>query len=290
MKKTALALLLLALLLLAGAALPARGDDPDADAAVKKVLGLAIEKGAPLYNEGQPAACAAVYEVAAASALALGGDRISKDGRAALEKAVRDAASEGDASARAWIFRRAFDRVLGDGPTGDSGFRFVREAALPEGFPEPGPVGEIVTKEYPRYRLARAEGGSTSFWRLFLHIKARGVSMTAPVEMTMEAVDDGELRQTEMAFLYERPDQGETGKAGSVTVIDGPPVRVLSLGMTGPVTRETLAAARKALTDRLAKSPDLARDGDFRLLGYNSPMIPENRRFFELQLPVRPAE
>ena len=60
-------------------------------------------------------------------------------------------------------------------------------AALPEGFPDPTPAGEIQIKRYPAYRLARSKmsgADSVAFWTLFLHIKKNEIAMTAPVEMT----------------------------------------------------------------------------------------------------------
>ena len=44
--------------------------------------------------------------------------------------------------------------------------------------------------------------------------------------------------------------------------------------------------ARTAIEKRLA-AEGLERAGDWRLMGYNSPMVPSNKRFWELQLPVR---
>ena len=47
------------------------------------------------------------------------------------------------------------------------------EAKLPEGFPEPGPVDQVVVKIYPAHRRARvrADGGSNGmFMKLFLHL------------------------------------------------------------------------------------------------------------------------
>jgi uncharacterized surface protein with fasciclin (FAS1) repeats len=163
-------------------------------------------------------------------------------------------------------------------------FEVVREASLPEGFPEPGPVGEVVVKEYPRYRLARAEG-NRAFWTLFNHNKKNRIAMTAPVEMTMSETDDA-LRQTDMAFLYERTSQGKAGRDGAVKVLDGKPVRVLSIGVSGPLTSQKVREARAAIERRLGEGSEYRKAGKWRLLGYNSPMVPAAKRFWELQLPV----
>ena len=158
------------------------------------------------------------------------------------------------------------------------------EASVPEGFPAPGPADEVTLKEYPRYRAARAAGGMGSFWTLFNHIKKHDIAMTAPVEMSM--TEAGELlTTTDMAFLYGAPEMGEPGRDGDVDVVDLEPTRVLSFGMFGPLTAERVKEARRAIGERLERD-GLATAGDWRLLGYNSPMVPETRRFYELQLPV----
>lgn len=75
-------------------------------AAAVAVIERAIELGAPLYNAGQPAACRAIYEVAAAGLLgsAALSDADRKVLRAALEQSRRQAADEA-----AWTLRRALD-------------------------------------------------------------------------------------------------------------------------------------------------------------------------------------
>jgi len=164
----------------------------------------------------------------------------------------------------------------------------VREADLPKGFPAPGPVGEVVTKDYPNYRAARAEGGRFAFGMLFAHIKSNDIAMTAPVEMAMDEDSSGAMNMKSMAFLYATPGLGATGRDGRVEVVDLAPQRVLSYGMHGPVTSAKLAEARRSIEARL-KIDGLKRDGGWRLMGYNSPMIPESKRFYELQLPVAAA-
>jgi hypothetical protein len=160
-------------------------------------------------------------------------------------------------------------------------FEPLMEAPLPEGFPAPGPVGEAVVKEYPRYRAARTSGGMTAFWTLFGHIKRNDIQMTAPVEMTM---DKGEM--VDMAFLYESPGLGQAGKEGAVEVLDLPAVRVLSFGIRGNPAPEQIEAAKREI-ERLRIDKAMEAAGPFRLLGYNSPMVPAKDRFYELQLPVR---
>lgn len=80
-------------------------------ARVASIIELAIERGAPMFNEGEKAACAAIYEVAVTSIITLGKSAVDADGMQALKKALRDAAAEKDPSERAWIYRRAMDKV-----------------------------------------------------------------------------------------------------------------------------------------------------------------------------------
>ncbi len=257
------------------------------------VLLAAIDRGAPLYNEGDAAGCAEVYAAAVRAVLAMASPPAWA--REALNEGLRMAAGERDPRERAWILRRAIDRVLRGPPVGDpvagldvpEDFVPAAEADLPAGFPGPAPAGRLVLKRYPPYRAARAEGGRGAFWTLFTHIKRNDVAMTAPVEMTLEGGDGAAVR--DMAFLYGRPDLGRAGRDGPVEVLDLPGATVLSVGLNGPVTEERAAAARRAIEARLASDPSLEAAGEYRLLGYNSPMIPEARRFYEIQRPVRPA-
>lgn len=72
------------------------------------LLDLAIRRGVPLYNEGQPAATSAIYEIAARGVLALGAD-VPSAAREALERGLRDADRERDTDEKAWVMRRAID-------------------------------------------------------------------------------------------------------------------------------------------------------------------------------------
>lgn len=79
---------------------------------VNSVCALAIERGAPLFNDGQPGACASVYEVALASILELGRDRLSGETRDMIASALRDGHRLHDAGERAWHYRRAIDALM----------------------------------------------------------------------------------------------------------------------------------------------------------------------------------
>jgi hypothetical protein len=49
---------------------------------------------------------------------------------------------------------------------------------------------------------------------------------------------------------------------------------------------DRVRAARAAIEERLGASPAWRRAGEWRVMGYNSPMIPEAKRLYEIQLPV----
>jgi transforming growth factor-beta-induced protein len=87
---------------------------PDSAASTGKtsaaeIVRRAIERGVPLFNDGQPRACAAVYEIAALSL----SDRkdVPADGRKRLRKALAEAGDQQDWSGRAWTLRRALDEL-----------------------------------------------------------------------------------------------------------------------------------------------------------------------------------
>jgi hypothetical protein len=157
--------------------------------------------------------------------------------------------------------------------------------------PLPGytPVGQIEVKQYPPYRKA-STSGLAEFWTLFLHIKQNDVAMTAPVEMDYGDPRAAKSKERSMSFLYERPDQGSTGKQGLVEVADVPAMTVVSIGCRGERTAATVAEAREKLLKWLEeKKGDYVSIGPVRVMGYNSPFVPHNKNFFEVQIPVKPA-
>lgn len=74
------------------------------------LIELAIERGVPLYNDGQVAGCCAVYEIAAESLLART-EEIAAATRAIVVDALRVAAAQEPREA-AWTLRRALDAAL----------------------------------------------------------------------------------------------------------------------------------------------------------------------------------
>ena len=76
----------------------------------RELISLAITRGVPLYNHGQRAACAAIYEVAARGLLGWG-EEIPEVSQQRLTTALAEIGESKDAGDRAWILRRALDDV-----------------------------------------------------------------------------------------------------------------------------------------------------------------------------------
>jgi len=81
---------------------------------VSGLVELAIERGVPIFNDGNPEACAAIYEVTIAAIVDLASDTVGDDSLERLRRALAEGQAEKDATNRAWIFRRAIDRVYQD--------------------------------------------------------------------------------------------------------------------------------------------------------------------------------
>jgi hypothetical protein len=172
----------------------------------------------------------------------------------------------------------------------DREFMPIVEAEMPDGFPQYTPVRDVQIKRYPAYRKAEAELNSGgAFWTLFSHTKKNDISMTAPVEMSY--TDGQRPSEASMSFLYRRPDQGKSGREGSVEVIDVPPMVVVSTGVRGPRTTESVAEARDRLKAWLESNKErYASDGELRVMAYNSPFVPRDRNYFEVEIPIRPLD
>jgi len=173
-----------------------------------------------------------------------------------------------------------------------------KEAKLPAGFPSPGPVGEIIVKNYPAYRMARVnrgEGGiaggpAAMFSPLFNHIKRNNIPMTSPVEMGYpEHVEPGEGASS-MAFLYGEPSWGTSGANVDdprVVIEDVPAMTLFSIGVRGGYTDANFTKALSRLNDWIKKREQQVRvNGPPRYLGYNSPFVLDFLKYGEVQLPV----
>ncbi len=84
---------------------------------------------------------------------------------------------------------------------------------------------------------------------------------------------------------------GESTRLGK-----GPPLwstsprSVVSIGRRGNDVLGRVEAMTELLHQWVADHPDWELAGDPRTMGFNSPMVRGDRRFFEVQLPVRPAQ
>ncbi len=186
-----------------------------------------------------------------------------------------------------WLTR---DKMPGYGaearPSSSEEFKPTIEAEMPQGFPGHTPVGTIEVKTYPAYRKASA-AGAAAFWKLFAHISRNDIPMTAPVEITYGQPDEQQRDERSMAFLYGRPDMGEAGPKGLVEVADVQSMTVVSMGARGAHTASAVEEARRQLQAWLDERADEYRaSGPLRVMGYNSPMVPAERLFFEVQIPI----
>ncbi len=73
------------------------------------LIELAIERGVPLFNDGNPGACAAVYEVTCQALRAM--PDLDEDSINDVEKALTAIRTENSHTRQAWILRHALDRV-----------------------------------------------------------------------------------------------------------------------------------------------------------------------------------
>jgi hypothetical protein len=168
----------------------------------------------------------------------------------------------------------------------------ISEAKLPAGFPQPGPVGVVILKQYPACREARVDAASAGqngmFMSLFNHIKTNDIPMTAPVKITWgQPVQGKSSEPVAMAFIYGQPSTGKPGNQGDVQVVDLPPQVVVSIGVRGGYNQSHFKPALEKLNSFLAIEPRRYRPiGPPRYLGYNSPFVPWFMRFGEVQLPV----
>jgi hypothetical protein len=173
---------------------------------------------------------------------------------------------------------------------------YVAEAPLPEGFPLPGEPGKVIEKSYPRARSYSASGRG-AFMKCFAYLSKNKHEMTAPVVMEydneagVEAKgDDMPVPVTRMHFLLEKISQDEPRTEGDVTVADMAELHVLSIASQGRMTAERIKELEEKLRGHLAARADLRKAGALRILGYNGPAVPRDKVYWEVQLPVKPAD
>lgn len=79
---------------------------------VETLIGSAISRGVPLFNNGNPQACTDLYELAAEALLVLPQDELNDHQRNILTEALARSKNQKDATERAWTMRIALDETL----------------------------------------------------------------------------------------------------------------------------------------------------------------------------------
>ena len=202
-----------------------------------------------------------------------------------LVKATKDISKIEDIAKQADILRTGLLEVLVI-----LTFKPRVEAPVPTGFPAPTPVGVVEIKKLPVYRMAKVANsgmGGNNFFTLFNHIKKNNIEMTAPVEMTMTE-KNGKYTESSMAFLYQETTLGKVGPQGNVAVLDTTECTVVSVGMRGSPSSENIESARRWLLEKIKTTPEAYEiAGELKVMGYNSPFMPEKLRYYEVQLPLK---
>jgi hypothetical protein len=102
---------------------------------LEQLLFAAIDRGVPLYNDGSPEACCAVYATALEALVLTDGWNLSENRTANLKTAITNANEMTDQRERAWTLRRIIDALLMDdqmkatnapNPTGDASEQAVK--------------------------------------------------------------------------------------------------------------------------------------------------------------------
>ena len=202
-----------------------------------------------------------------------------------LVKATKDISKIEDIAKQADILRTGLLEVLVI-----LTFKPRVEAPVPTGFPAPTPVGVVEIKKLPVYRMAKVANsgmGGNNFFTLFNHIKKNNIEMTAPVEMTMTE-KNGKYTESSMAFLYQETTLGKVGPQGNIAVLDTTECTVVSVGMRGSPSSENIESARRWLLEKIKTTPQAYEiAGELKVMGYNSPFMPEKLRYYEVQLPLK---
>lgn len=173
---------------------------------------------------------------------------------------------------------------------------FGPSAPLPEGFHKPGPVGQILIKEYPVCRIAVAQrnaqhqNSGALFMPLFHHIESAHIAMSSPVVMAYQETAKNRVVMSSMAFVYPTPATGQLENNGLVHVISVPAMMVVSIGARGSYTRSRFLKATGKLDLWLAEhKSQFTVVGQPRYLAYNSPFVPPPFRYGEVQIPIHPV-
>ena len=276
---------------------------------VMRLLENAIDRGAPRFNDGDIESCVAIYATAAEAVVLLGGDLITGRERNALRAAI---ASKSDAREQAWELRRAIDvvyermdresaRPTERAPTRDTSRNDTRSNADASFKPAHGSAASRRVPEARSGRPRRDQGVSRTTAPRVRRVAPRSgpcsttsrkttIEMTAPVEMTMDE-RNGTHGADRHGVSLRAPAAGPSPAAMvACDVLDKKPIKVLEHRHPWPDV-ERQGRGREA-SDSSRASADIELEGvkgEWRLLGYNSPMVPPAQRFWELQLPIASA-
>jgi transforming growth factor-beta-induced protein len=77
----------------------------------RKLISLAIDRGVPLFNDGNPGACKAVYEVTAEALVNMPAAKLAMESRQKLTTALAKSKDQTSARDQAWTLRHALDDV-----------------------------------------------------------------------------------------------------------------------------------------------------------------------------------
>ncbi len=75
-----------------------------------ELIELAVQRGVPIFNNGDVAGCAAIYEVTSEALRTM--ESVPEESRKVLAKALKAARAESSARQRAWILRGAIDTTM----------------------------------------------------------------------------------------------------------------------------------------------------------------------------------
>jgi len=255
----------------------------------RKAAEAALTSTLKLVEQAPAKEAMAALEAASAEAMRALGEQSLIQAR--LKDALATAKAETDAAKALRRLKRDLESTALD-----LVFAPRMESPTPEDWPAPTPVGEVAILDYPTYRLARASmqsdsqrGQNSAFWKLFNHIQSNSISMTAPVEMSYAGAKGEEAPQW-MAFLYGARSIGTPGTAGEVEIVDVPAARVISIGRRGAMSERALKASRDQLDAWMVAHPEWEVCGPARSMGWNSPMVADAKRYWEVQVHVRRVE
>jgi effector-binding domain-containing protein len=162
--------------------------------------------------------------------------------------------------------------------------------ATPEAFP-PTPPGRSEIKTLPAGVLLRATAAGSYFDRsddlfrpLFNYISRQGISMTTPVEATVEPGEPA----TMSFWVAESQRTRVAGSRDRVEVVEVPARTVASIGVRGSYSAENFRAARERLEAWLQTQADVVPAGPAYAVYWDGPFVPGLFKRAEVHIPVRP--